>query len=264
MVAINTRVALVAGLNTLRHELTTAMHTPHRSRRHPLFQEGFAACQALVGSSLHRIKPRAPPLVRAPINSFGTVFFANVLPMGCQRVSWHCTGRYTPGIHPLRHLDWGVSNPHSLPIAFVSQCQCRQSAFAVGVLSDLYTFHPHGNSLCPTFLLQLGSFHRLSRVEPWDLTADLAPTDALRPIIPDNAHPSVLPRLLAQKKRSSPGPSTSTRHCSVRLSPIAENSPLLPPVGSLGRVSSPSVADRLSDQLIIALVELLPHQLASD
>ena len=27
------------------------------------------------------------------------------------------------------------------------------------------------------------------------------------------------------------GPSTSTRHCSVRLSPIAENSPLLPPVG---------------------------------
>ncbi|KAK8593131.1 hypothetical protein V6N12_045217 [Hibiscus sabdariffa] len=27
------------------------------------------------------------------------------------------------------------------------------------------------------------------------------------------------------------GPSTSTWHCSVRLSPIAENSPLLPPVG---------------------------------
>nr|NP_817264.1 ORF40s [Pinus koraiensis]AAO74109.1 ORF40s [Pinus koraiensis] len=27
------------------------------------------------------------------------------------------------------------------------------------------------------------------------------------------------------------GPSAFTRHCSVRLSPIAENSPLLPPVG---------------------------------
>jgi hypothetical protein len=41
-------------------------------------------------------------------------------------------------------------------------------------------------------VLKLGSFHRLSRVEPWDLTADLKkkkkpPTDALRPIIPDNA-----------------------------------------------------------------------------
>ncbi|KAK8503096.1 hypothetical protein V6N12_067487 [Hibiscus sabdariffa] len=38
------------------------------------------------------------------------------------------------------------------------------------------------------------------------------------------------------------GPSTSTRHCSVRLSPIAENSPLLPPVES-GPCLSPSVAD---------------------
>ncbi|KAG5571990.1 hypothetical protein H5410_061756 [Solanum commersonii] len=34
-----------------------------------------------------------------------------------------------------------------------------------------------------------------------------------------------------EKKFTTHGPSTSTRHCSVRLSPIAENSPLLPPVG---------------------------------
>ncbi|KAK8346243.1 hypothetical protein V6Z11_A07G202500 [Gossypium hirsutum] len=41
--------------------------------------------------------------------------------------------------------------------------------------------------------------------------------------------PSLL--LLWEKKFTTRGPSTSTRHCSVRLSPIAENSPLLRPVG---------------------------------
>ncbi|KAI5567010.1 hypothetical protein BDE02_13G060000 [Populus trichocarpa] len=37
--------------------------------------------------------------------------------------------------------------------------------------------------------------------------------------------------LLREKKFTTRRPSTSTRHCSVKLSPIAENSPLLPPVG---------------------------------
>ncbi|KAK8939373.1 hypothetical protein KSP40_PGU002527 [Platanthera guangdongensis] len=41
--------------------------------------------------------------------------------------------------------------------------------------------------------------------------------------------PSLL--LLREKKFMTRGRSTSTRHCSVRLSPIMENSPLLPPVG---------------------------------
>ncbi|KAL1352118.1 hypothetical protein AAHE18_06G143700 [Arachis hypogaea] len=41
--------------------------------------------------------------------------------------------------------------------------------------------------------------------------------------------PSLL--LLREKKFMTRRPSTSTRHCSVRLSPIAKNSPLLPPVG---------------------------------
>ncbi|KAL1329239.1 hypothetical protein AAHE18_12G026900 [Arachis hypogaea] len=36
---------------------------------------------------------------------------------------------------------------------------------------------------------------------------------------------------LLREKFTTRRPSTSTRHCSVRLSPIAENSPLLPPVG---------------------------------
>ncbi|KAK8321482.1 hypothetical protein V6Z12_A12G100600 [Gossypium hirsutum] len=41
--------------------------------------------------------------------------------------------------------------------------------------------------------------------------------------------PSLL--LFREKKFTTRGPSTFTRHCSVRLSPIAKNSPLLPPVG---------------------------------
>ncbi|KAL4182943.1 hypothetical protein AMTRI_Chr11g152750 [Amborella trichopoda] len=41
--------------------------------------------------------------------------------------------------------------------------------------------------------------------------------------------PSLL--LLWEKKFMTHGPSTSTRHCSVKLSPIAESSPLLPLVG---------------------------------
>ncbi|KAJ7941783.1 30S ribosomal protein S12, chloroplastic-like [Quillaja saponaria] len=52
--------------------------------------------------------------------------------------------------------------------------------------------------------------------------------------------PSLL--LLREKKFTTRRPSTSTRHCSVRLSPIAENSPLLPPVGVWAGLS-PSVAD---------------------
>ncbi|KAK7298010.1 hypothetical protein VNO77_47296 [Canavalia gladiata] len=83
-------------------------HLCPRSRRHPSLSRGFAACQALVRFfALHRIKPHAPPLVRAPVNSFEF---------------------------------------HSCELSVSAQ----QSAFAVGVLSDLYAFHRStGHSLCP-------------------------------------------------------------------------------------------------------------------
>ncbi|KAK4550986.1 hypothetical protein RGQ29_032606 [Quercus rubra] len=65
--------------------------------------------------------------------------------------------------------------------------------------------------------------------------------------------PSLL--LLREKKFTTRRPSTSTRHCSVRLSPIAENSPLLPPVGVWAVSSVPVWLIILSNQLlIIALV----------
>ena len=41
------------------------------SRRHILISENFRGCQDQVRFfALHRIKPHAPPLVRAPVNSF--------------------------------------------------------------------------------------------------------------------------------------------------------------------------------------------------
>ncbi len=65
-----TRVALVTGLNPTspRHELTTAMqHLCLSSRRHQSISGKFSACQGQVRFfALLRIKPHAPPLVRAP------------------------------------------------------------------------------------------------------------------------------------------------------------------------------------------------------
>ncbi|KAB5511298.1 hypothetical protein DKX38_030093 (mitochondrion) [Salix brachista] len=63
--------------------------------------------------------------------------------------------------------------------------------------------------------------------------------------------------LLREKKFTT---RTSTRHCSVKLSPIAENSPLLPPVGvwavsQCDHPKRPATDHRLG--------KLLPHQLAN-
>ncbi|GKF61950.1 photosystem I P700 chlorophyll A apoprotein A1 [Tanacetum coccineum] len=57
----------------------------------------------------------------------------------------------------------------------VSQCQCRPSRVLSPLVFFLISTHftaPLEIPSAPT-VLQLGSFHRLSRVEPWDLTADL-------------------------------------------------------------------------------------------
>ncbi|KAI4984095.1 hypothetical protein ZWY2020_040948, partial [Hordeum vulgare] len=46
-------------------------HLCPRSRWHPSLSRRFASCQALVRFfALHQIKPHAPPLVWALVNSF--------------------------------------------------------------------------------------------------------------------------------------------------------------------------------------------------
>ncbi|KAG8473527.1 hypothetical protein CXB51_035663 [Gossypium anomalum] len=91
----------------------------------------------------------------------------------------HGSIRTAPSIHCLRLGLLGYLIPF-VPLAFVSQCQCRPNR----VLS-LLVFFPismHFTALpeipsAPT-VLQLGSFHRLLKKPP---------TDILRPIIPDNS-----------------------------------------------------------------------------
>src|SRR6202044_3837797 len=62
------------GLRSLRdltHELTTAMHHLCRTLTDTISLRLFPACQTLVRFfALLRIKQHAPPLVRAPVNSF--------------------------------------------------------------------------------------------------------------------------------------------------------------------------------------------------
>ncbi|KAF1876769.1 hypothetical protein Lal_00044220 [Lupinus albus] len=170
-------------------------HLCPRSRRHPSLSRGFAACQALVRFfALHRIKPHAPPLVRAP-----SIPLSGIL--NALATALHGSIRTTPSIHRLRLGLLGYLIPFA-PLAFVSQCQCRPSR----VLSPLVFFPisthftaPPEIPSAPT-LLQLGSFHRLSRVEPWDLTANLK--SHLQTLYAQSFRitlaSSVLPRLLAQ------------------------------------------------------------------
>ncbi|XLR69183.1 hypothetical protein S83_019855, partial [Arachis hypogaea] len=86
----------------------------------------------------------------------------------------HGSIRAVPSIHRLWLGLLGYLIPFA-PLAFVSQCQCRPSR----VLSPLVFFPISTHFTAPPEIpsaptvLQLGSFHRLSRVEPWDLTANL-------------------------------------------------------------------------------------------
>src|SRR5256885_8924130 len=71
---LGARVALVAGLNPTSHDTSwrqpcsTCAGAPKRGR---CFHRLTPACQAQVRFfALLRIKPHAPPLVRAPVNSF--------------------------------------------------------------------------------------------------------------------------------------------------------------------------------------------------
>ncbi|KAI3490046.1 hypothetical protein L1887_45812 [Cichorium endivia] len=142
----------------------------------------------------------------------------------------------------------GVSNPIRYPSFRLSvSVSAQQSAFAVGVLSDLYAFHRStGNSLCP--------YH------------------ALRPIIPDNACILCITAAAGTELAdayspdtviaSSPGkevhdPWAFYLHAALLRQAFAHcgKFPTAASRRSLGRVSVPVWLIILSDQLlIIALV----------
>ncbi|KAL2240779.1 UNVERIFIED_CONTAM: hypothetical protein Sindi_0719100, partial [Sesamum indicum] len=183
----------------------------------------------------------------------------------------HGSIRTAPSIHRLRLGLLGYLIPFA-PLAFVSQCQCRPSR----VLSPLVFFPISTHFTAPPEIpsaptvLQLGSFHRLSRVEPWDLTADLKkpPTDALRPIIPDNACILCLTAAAGTELAdayspdtviaSSPGkevhdPWAFYLHAALLRQAFAHcgKFPTAASRRSLGRVSVPVWLIILSDQLLI-------------
>ena len=142
----------------------------------------------------------------------------------------HRSIRTMPSIHRLWLGLLGYLIPF-VPLAFVSQCQCWPSRVPSPLvffsISTHFTASPEIPST-PT-VLQLGSFHRPSRVEPWDLTANLK--SHLQMLYAQSFRitlaSSVLPQLLAQsysilisqiplllllreKKFTTHGPSTST------------------------------------------------------
>ena len=129
---------------------------------------------------------------------------ANVLPGGILNAlatALRGSIRTALSIHRLRLGLLGYLIPFA-PLAFVSQCQCRPSR----VLSPLVFFPISTHFTAPPEIpsaptvLQLGSFHCLSRVEPGDLTADLK--SHLQTLYAQSFRitlaSSVLPRLLAQ------------------------------------------------------------------
>ena len=88
------------------------------------------ACQALVRFfALHRIKPHAPPLVRAPVNSFEFHSCEHTPQAGylhALATVLNVLSRAILSIHRLRLGLLGYLIPFA-PLAFVSECQFRPS-----------------------------------------------------------------------------------------------------------------------------------------
>ena len=166
--------------NLISH-LTTRADDSHaapvqRLRRGPPSLELSPVCQALVRFlAYHRIKPHAPPLVRAPVNSF----------------EFHPCGHTPQAVHLMRSLRYRGLPPATWCTSFtvrttrVSKPVCsphlrasvsvhgQASAFATGVLPDIYRFHPYTwNSDAPSWTLA-SQFPAHHGVEPRALTPDL-------------------------------------------------------------------------------------------
>ena len=167
----------------------------------------------------------------------------------------------TPSTHRLRLGLPGYLIPFAPPSFRASaSVSVQEAAFATGVPPDIYAFHRYtGNSasLSRTQATQYpGQFPQLSRG-----ISHRTYKAAYAPFTPSNSEQRLPPlyyrgcwhrvsRGFLSRVQSSlrgiepqmdlrPGrqefttrrPSSSTRRCFVRLSPIAKNSPLLPPVG---------------------------------
>ena len=149
------------GLRSLKNlisHLTTRADDSHaapvgRPRRAPGFHRNSSPCQALVRFlAYHRIKPHAPPLVRAPVNSFEFQPCDRTPQVGHLSLSLGRRPSVADNECP-SFTAWTtrVSNPVRSPRFRASaSMQARPAAFAIGVLWHIYAFHrytPHSAGL---------------------------------------------------------------------------------------------------------------------
>ncbi len=152
-------------------------HLSLGSRRHQVIPDKFRGCQGQVRFfALHRIKPHAPPLVRAPVNSF-EFFLAAVLPRRrTYRVSFG-TERQTLPTPSSHRLQRGLPGYLILfaPHAFAPQRQSRPrwppSPLVFLRISTHFTATP--GIPPPSDRLWPGSIKCNSQVEPGAFTSDL-------------------------------------------------------------------------------------------
>ncbi len=156
-------------------------HLSHSSRRHQSISGKFCGCQDQVRFfALHRIKPHAPPLVRAP--SIHLSFnLAAVLPGGRLNA---LAPEATPQGHNLQvDIVYGVDYRYLIlfaPHAFAPERQSSSrgppSPPVFLQISTHFTATP--GILPPSTRLKLASIRCSSQVEPGDFTSDL--TNRLR------------------------------------------------------------------------------------
>ena len=150
------------GLRSLRdltQHLTTRADDSHAAPVRNVYcykRRSLAAafpCQTLVRfCALLRIKPHAPPLVRAPVNSFEFHTCVRTPQAAYLTRLLRYPGR-TPDTQYASFTvrTTRVSNPVCYPHFRASASMSpQQAAFAIGVLPDLYAFHRYTrNSACP-------------------------------------------------------------------------------------------------------------------
>ncbi len=203
---------------------------------------------------MRRIKPHAPPLVRAPVNSFefqpcGRTPQAEYLSSSLRHRGTSIPP--TPSIHRLQPGLPGYLIPFAAWLSRLSVSVCPGSRLRHWCSSQYLRISPlHWEFHFP---LQHSSSVVLQAIP--QLSRGLSPITseaAYAPFTPSNSEQRLPPpyyrgcwhgvsRGFLQRYRHCLRPSgqeftirklsSSTRRCWVRLAPIAQNSPLLPPVG---------------------------------
>ena len=135
-------------------------HLSHSSRRHQSISGKFYDVRVGKVFALHRIKPHAPPLVRAP--SIHLSFnLATVLPGSIRALAPKATAQ---GHNLQVDIVYGVDTSYLIlfaPHAFASECQYRQGAAFAGIpsrslrISPLHLkFYPLYSTLVCQFQMQ--------------------------------------------------------------------------------------------------------------